>query len=228
MRNKDWDTIRSIYEDGVRSLRDIASEFGVTEGAIRKQAKRQSWERNGRQATKPQLQPGHFKTAPPQPPPESLVAHTTSTKYHSFGRSLNVASGKNAYAVAMMLDDDLVSAAEKMSLSDELIRLRALNLMGYKAISKYRVEIDDGKPAKDRVEFLLKAIQNEERSISSNTQRIESIENTMTNQAKTLVEIEYRRAATMKLHAEIEAIRAGDNTINATIVHNALPIPGRT
>ncbi|UGC97788.1 terminase small subunit [Pantoea phage PdC23] len=231
MKELDWNAIKPVYENGMRTLRDIAAEFGVTEGAIRKQAKNRGWVRMER-PERPVRDAGIIKRAhreesstfvPRQRDANPSTAHTTSTKFHPFGRSLTVANGKNPYAVAMMLDDELVSAAESMTLTDELVRLRALNLMGYKAISKYRVEIDDGQPEQERIEFLFRAIQSEERSISSNTQRIESIENTLSNLAKTMAEIEHRRVATMKLQAEIDSM--GGNTINATIVHNSLPIP---
>ena len=42
----DWEAVEREYRAGVRSLRDIASEFGCTEGAIRKKAKEKGWERD--------------------------------------------------------------------------------------------------------------------------------------------------------------------------------------
>jgi len=42
----DWDAIEREYIPAIRSLRDIGAEFGVTEAAIRKKAKRDGWERN--------------------------------------------------------------------------------------------------------------------------------------------------------------------------------------
>lgn len=42
----DWERIESDYRAGVLSLREIASPAGVTEGAIRKRAKRDVWERD--------------------------------------------------------------------------------------------------------------------------------------------------------------------------------------
>jgi|GEM_PF-3417819 len=41
-----WVQIEADYRAGVRSLRDIASEAGITEGAIRKRAKRDQWQRD--------------------------------------------------------------------------------------------------------------------------------------------------------------------------------------
>jgi len=42
----DWERIEADYRVGVRSLREIATEHGVTEGAIRKRAKRDNWTRD--------------------------------------------------------------------------------------------------------------------------------------------------------------------------------------
>ena len=42
----DWERIEADYRAGVLSLREIAAPFKVTEGAIRKRAKRDGWERN--------------------------------------------------------------------------------------------------------------------------------------------------------------------------------------
>ena len=42
----DWERIEADYRAGLMSLREIASAHGITEGAIRKRAKRDGWERN--------------------------------------------------------------------------------------------------------------------------------------------------------------------------------------
>ena len=42
----DWERIEADYRAGILSLREIASPYQVTEGAIRKRAKRDSWERD--------------------------------------------------------------------------------------------------------------------------------------------------------------------------------------
>lgn len=41
----DWESVEREYRAGIRSLRDIAGEVGVSEGAIRKRAKAEGWER---------------------------------------------------------------------------------------------------------------------------------------------------------------------------------------
>lgn len=42
----DWEGVEREYRAGIRSLRDIGSEFGVSEGAIRKRVKAEGWERD--------------------------------------------------------------------------------------------------------------------------------------------------------------------------------------
>ena len=42
----DWERIEADYRAGLLSLREIAAEYGITEGAIRKRAKRDGWERD--------------------------------------------------------------------------------------------------------------------------------------------------------------------------------------
>lgn len=42
----DWERIECEYRAGVKSIRQIAQEFGVSDGAIRKRAKKEEWERD--------------------------------------------------------------------------------------------------------------------------------------------------------------------------------------
>ncbi len=46
MNKPDWEAIESAYRAGVMSLREIASQNGISEGAIRKRAKRDEWSRD--------------------------------------------------------------------------------------------------------------------------------------------------------------------------------------
>lgn len=46
MATPDWEAIESAYRAGVMSLREIASQHGISEGAIRKRAKRDEWSRD--------------------------------------------------------------------------------------------------------------------------------------------------------------------------------------
>lgn len=45
MATPDWEAIESAYRAGVLVLRDIGEQYGVTEGAIRKRAKKLGWVR---------------------------------------------------------------------------------------------------------------------------------------------------------------------------------------
>lgn len=45
-RTRDWERIEVQYRANTLSLREIASEHGITEGAIRKKAKAEGWERD--------------------------------------------------------------------------------------------------------------------------------------------------------------------------------------
>lgn len=46
MVKPDWEAIESAYRAGLLSLREIASKHGISEGAIRKRAKRDDWTRD--------------------------------------------------------------------------------------------------------------------------------------------------------------------------------------
>ncbi|PHM75113.1 phage protein [Xenorhabdus kozodoii] len=46
MAKPDWEAIESAYRAGLMSLREIASQHGISEGAIRKRAKRDEWTRD--------------------------------------------------------------------------------------------------------------------------------------------------------------------------------------
>ena len=46
MNKPDWEAIETAYRAGVMSLREIASQHGISEGAIRKRAKRDDWSRD--------------------------------------------------------------------------------------------------------------------------------------------------------------------------------------
>ena len=62
MATPDWEAIESAYRAGVLSLRDIGDKYGVTEGAIRKRAKKFGWVRKaGTQARKNGTQGGTQK-----------------------------------------------------------------------------------------------------------------------------------------------------------------------
>ena len=46
-RQPNWEAIRTAFEAGDASIRKIAEKYGVTDGAIRKRAKKDGWQRHG-------------------------------------------------------------------------------------------------------------------------------------------------------------------------------------
>ena len=46
MKKPDWEAIESAYRAGLLSIREIASKNGITDGAIRKRAKKENWSRD--------------------------------------------------------------------------------------------------------------------------------------------------------------------------------------
>ncbi|MGC6231974.1 hypothetical protein VU677_14645 [Hafnia paralvei] len=46
MVKPDWEAIESAYRAGLMSIREIASQHGITHGAINKRAKKEGWERD--------------------------------------------------------------------------------------------------------------------------------------------------------------------------------------
>lgn len=46
MSKPDWEAIETAYRAGVMSLREIAAQHGISEGAIRKRSKRDDWSRD--------------------------------------------------------------------------------------------------------------------------------------------------------------------------------------
>lgn len=46
LRSTDWEAIEADYRAGVKTLREIAGEHGITHGAINKRAKRDGWTRD--------------------------------------------------------------------------------------------------------------------------------------------------------------------------------------
>lgn len=45
LTNEEWNEIAVLYKVGEMPIRDIATQFGITHGAIQQRAKRENWER---------------------------------------------------------------------------------------------------------------------------------------------------------------------------------------
>ncbi len=87
MATPDWEAIESAYRAGVLSLRDIGDKYGVTEGAIRKRAKKFDWVRNsGTQVRKNGTQSGTQRVRR-VPAKSSASAGRTQKKYATKSRT---------------------------------------------------------------------------------------------------------------------------------------------
>lgn len=248
MSNNNWEAIKLAYEAGGRSLRDIGAEFGVSEGAIRKKAKAADWVKpegtqkpkstqgtqKGTQGKSKVRTTSKLRTDGKNKKQESAIPEKAKRKggnpapVRMFTVGNTAAVKHSAYARRMMLPDDVIEEAQKLTLADDLFRLRAASLMASETIGRLRVDLEEEGLSKEERQAIEANIRAAEVGLARNTSRIESIEHTMASIVKMGIDANYRVQATEKVVAEIEAIRAGDNTINSTIVHNALPIPGRS
>ncbi len=86
MAKPDWEAIESAYRAGVLSLRDIGDKYGVTEGAIRKRAKKFDWVRKAStQVRKNGTQSGTQRVR--RVPAKSLPALAVRKKYATKSRT---------------------------------------------------------------------------------------------------------------------------------------------
>ncbi|WP_347004195.1 hypothetical protein [Enterobacter roggenkampii] len=246
MAKPDWEAIESAYRAGVLSLRDIGDKYGVTEGAIRKRAKKFDWVRNsGTQVRKNGTQSGTQKskartsekpasagrtqksTQPKsEPPPDTkpIRGVRTDPPTNPFQPGNQQALKHGGYGRRMLLSDAITEDAKLLTLDDELFWLRAANLTAAENIGRWQAELElaDDDKAKD----LHSLISSAEKAMHRNTQRIESLEYTKGSIEKLRVDAAYRERATEKVEMEIDIMKDGDSD-NAIVVHNTLPIPGR-
>jgi len=243
MTKPDWEAIESAYLAGVLVLRDIGKKYGVTEGAIRKRAKKLGWVRNSgtqvrqkstqknkaRTSEKPnssdrtqqraQTQTENSPCAKPEPVRRKVV-----TNHPPFQPGNQHALKHGGYGRRMLLSDAITEDAQALTLDDELFWLRAANLTAAENIGRWQTELEnaDSETGKDLHDLISSA----QKAMHRNTARIESLEYTKGNILKMQIDTAYREAATEKVEMEIGAMKDGDRD-NAIVVHNALPIPGR-
>lgn len=246
MATPDWEAIESAYRAGVLSLRDIGDKYGVTEGAIRKRAKKFDWVRkastqvrkNGTQSgtqkgkvrtsEKPVNSSGTQKSAQPkaEPLPETkpIRGMRTDPPTNPFQTGNQHALKHGGYGRRMLLSDATTEDAQMLTLDDELFWLRAANLTAAENIGRWQTELEtaDSEQAKDLHDLISQA----QKAMHRNTARIESLEYTKAAIIKQRVDAAYREAATEKVELEIDVLKDGDKD-NAIVVHNSLPIPGR-
>ncbi|HBQ8756693.1 TPA: hypothetical protein L9B17_003976 [Klebsiella quasipneumoniae] len=223
MAKPDWEAIESAYRAGVLSLRDIGDQYGVTEGAIRKRAKKFDWVRktstqvrkNGTQSgkvrttEKPVNSGGTQKSAQPkaEPLPETkpIRGMRTDPPTNPFETGNQHALKHGGYGRRMLLSDATTEDAQMLTLDDELFWLRAANLTAAENIGRRQTELEtaDSEQAKDLHDLISQA----QKAMHRNTARIESLEYTKASIIKQRADVTYREAATDKVSLEADRLR---------------------
>ncbi|ENT2939096.1 hypothetical protein [Klebsiella pneumoniae] len=227
MAKPDWEAIESAYRAGVLSLRDIGDKYGVTEGAIRKRAKKFDWARNSgtqvrkngtqsgtqkgkvRTTEKPVNSGGTQKSAQPkaEPLPETkpIRGMRTDPPTNPFQTGNQHALKHGGYGRRMLLSDATTEDAQMLTLDDELFWLRAANLTAAESIGRWKTELEvaNAKVAKDIHNLILSA----QTAMHRNTARIESLEYTKASIIKQRADVTYREAATDKVSLEADRLR---------------------
>lgn len=228
MAKPDWEAIESAYRAGVLSLRDIGDKYGVTEGAIRKRAKKFDWVRNsGTQVRKNGTQSGTQKSkvrtsekpasagrtqkstqAIAEPPPDTKPIRGVRTvpPTNPFQPGNQQALKHGGYARRLLLKDEVIEDAKALTLEDELFRLRANNLVAAENIGRWLTKLDDAEGDQER-KVLMENISAAEKAMMRNTVRIESIVGTLATVGKIFADTDYRKAATDKVSLETDRLR---------------------
>ncbi|WIJ63387.1 hypothetical protein OI978_21500 [Serratia nevei] len=216
------------YCAGQLSLRDLAEIYGISEGAIRKRAKKHGWVRKsgtqkGTQVRKSGTQKSKVRTREAPANPDSGENDTeggspssantkpirgarTDPPINAF-QPRNQASLKHGgYARRLLLSDEVIEDAKALTLEDELFRLRASNLVASENIGRWLTKLDDLEDPQQR-KGLLENISAAEKAMMRNTVRIESITGTLATVGKIYVDTDYRYAATEKVSLEAERLQ---------------------
>ncbi|MGK8935588.1 hypothetical protein ACRS85_23375 [Pluralibacter gergoviae] len=229
MAKPDWEAIESAYRAGALSLREIGAQYGVTEGAIRKRAKKLEWVRKGgTQVRKNGTQSGTQKSKPrttakptnsggthsgaqseskrpsdtkPEPARRKVV-----TNHPPFQPGNQHALKHGGYARRLLLKDEVIEDARALTLEDELFRLRANNLTAAENIGRWQTMLEDAESdeVRDKLAALIAAA---DKAMLRNTVRIESIVGTLATVGKIAADTDYRVAATDKVSLEADRLR---------------------
>ncbi|HFI5586104.1 TPA: hypothetical protein ACGQTX_004702 [Raoultella ornithinolytica] len=228
MATPDWEAIESAYRAGVLSLRDIGDKYGVTEGAIRKRAKKFEWVRKAStQVRKNGTQSGtqknkvrtsekpasagrtqkstQLKTKPP-PDTKPIRGVRTDPPTNPFQPGNQQALKHGGYARRLLLKDEVIEDAKALTLEDELFRLRANNLVAAESIGRWLTKLEDTEGDQER-KVLMENISAAEKAMMRNTVRIESIVGTLATVGKIFADTDYRKAATDKVSLEADRLR---------------------
>lgn len=224
MATPDWEAIESAYRAGVLSLRDIGAQYGVTEGAIRKKAKKLEWVRKGgtqvrkngtqkdkaRTSEKPARAGRTQKSTQPkaEPPPDTkpIRGVRTDPPTNPFQPGNQQALKHGGYARRLLLKDEVIEDAKALTLEDELFRLRANNLVAAENIGRWLTKLEDAEGDQER-KVLMENISAAEKAMMRNTVRIESIVGTLATVGKIFADTDYRKAATDKVSLEADRLR---------------------
>lgn len=227
MAKPDWEAIESAYRAGVLSLRDIGDKYGVTEGAIRKRAKKFDWVRkastqvrkNGTQsgtqkskartsekpASAGSTQKSTQQKAEPPPETKPIRGMRTDPPTNPFQTGNQHALKHGGYGRRMLLSDATTEDAQMLTLDDELFWLRAANLTAAENIGRWQTELEtaESEQAKDLHDLISQA----QKAMHRNTARIESLEYTKASIIKQRADVTYREAATDKVSLEADRLR---------------------
>ena len=224
MATPDWEAIESAYRAGVLSLRDIGAQYGVTEGAIRKKAKKLEWVRKSgtqvrrtgtqkdkaRTTGKPASAGSTQKSTQPkaEPPAETkpIRGSRTDPPSNPFKPGNQQALKHGGYARRLLLKDEVIEDAKALTLEDELFRLRANNLVAAENIGRWLTKLEDAEGDQER-KVLMENISAAEKAMMRNTVRIESIVGTLATVGKIFADTDYRKAATDKVSLEADRLR---------------------
>ncbi|QCT20827.1 hypothetical protein FEM41_14815 [Jejubacter calystegiae] len=224
MAKPDWEAIESAYRAGVLSLREIGAQYGITEGAIRKRAKKLEWVRKGgtqvrRKGTqkknacttdnltssgnsqkRTQPEDGHPADTKP------IRGSRTAPPVNPFQPGNQHALKHGGYARRLLLKDEVIEDARALTLEDELFRLRASNLVASENIGRWITLLEDAEGDQQR-KVLMDNISAAEKAMMRNTVRIESIVGTLATVGKIFADTDYRKAATEKVSLEADRLR---------------------
>ncbi|HCB5895406.1 hypothetical protein V6R76_19190 [Salmonella enterica subsp. enterica serovar Paratyphi B] len=226
MAKPDWGAIEAAYLAGVMSLREIGAQHGVTEGAIRKKAKKLGWVRKGgtqvrksgtqkkstRTSAKPTYsgaaqqctQPGDEQPTDTKP----IRGSRTAPPVNPFPSGNQHALKHGGYARRLLLKDDVIEDARALTLEDELFRLRASNLVAAENIGRWITMLEDIGMEEERArKVLMENIRDAENAMMRNTVRIESITRTLATVNKIFADTDYCVAATDKVSLEADRLR---------------------
>lgn len=230
MTNPEESGLERDFCAGQLSLRDLAAIYGITEGAIRKRAKKHGWVRGGKKGTQKGTQvrkngtqkkevrttkkpasSDNSKTpsrresgAPENTKPESKPRRVV-TNHPPFGPGNQAALKHGGYARRLLLSDEVTEDAKALTLNDELFRLRASNLVAAENIGRWISQLEDAE--KDEVKILLEKIRAAENAMMRNTVRIESIEGTTATIQKIFADTNYRVIAAEKVGLEVDRLK---------------------